>query len=216
MGLMAAPNRGLALERYSRYADRYDRVARASRHMRQRAVEHLALAGGETVLDVACGTGLSFELIEERIGPDGRIIGIDLSPEMLSKAKERIQRHGWQNIELVAGAIEDVEIPVEADACLFVLTHDVMRSPQALENVVRHVKPGGRVATAGAKLAPWWAVPVNVVMGYQARKYITTFEGIKCPWSHLASLVPDLQVESMLLGGAYVAWGTVPPLSGNG
>lgn len=86
-----------------------------------------------------------------------------------------------------------------------------MRSPQALENVVRHVKPGGRVATAGAKLAPWWALPVNAVIGYQARKYITTFEGIRRPWTHLASLVPDLQIESMLWVEPMLLGGRCPP-----
>lgn len=99
---MAASDRQLALERYRRYADRYDRVERPSRGMRERAVERLALNRGEIVLDIARGTGLSFGLIEERIGPDGRLIGIDLSPEMLSKAEERARRHGWRNIQLVA------------------------------------------------------------------------------------------------------------------
>jgi demethylmenaquinone methyltransferase/2-methoxy-6-polyprenyl-1,4-benzoquinol methylase len=43
------------------------------------------LTAGETVIDVACGTGLTFALIEDLIGPDGRVIGMDLSPEMLAK-----------------------------------------------------------------------------------------------------------------------------------
>ena len=67
-------------------------------------------------------------LIERHIGPEERLIGMDLSPEMLSAAAARAGRHGWTNVTLVAGAIEDAEIPAQADASLFVLTHDVMRS----------------------------------------------------------------------------------------
>ena len=205
---MAAPDRRIALERYRRLAPRYDRLTRASRALRRRGVDALGLRGGETVLDVACGTGLSFELLEERIGLDGRIIGIDLSPEMLSEAEARVRRHGWQNVELVEGAVEDVQIAAEADACLFVLTHDVMRSPAALEDLIGHVKPGGRVVSTGAKLAPWWALPVNAYVWFQARRYVTTFEGFGRPWSHLAELLPDLHVQPILLGGAYVASGS--------
>jgi ubiquinone/menaquinone biosynthesis C-methylase UbiE len=206
---VGVPNHRLALERYRRLAPRYDRLTRASRVMRRRAVEALSPSRGQTVLDVACGTGLSFELLEERIGPDGRIIGIDLSPDMLSEAEARVRRHAWRNVELVGGAIEEAQIPAQADACLFVLTHDVMRSPVALENVIGHMKPGGRVVSAGAKLAPWWAVPVNGFVWFQARRYVTTFEGFRRPWSHLATLLPDLRVQPILLGGAYVASGTV-------
>ena len=206
---MGVPNHRLALERYRRLAPRYDRLTRASRVMRRRAIEALSPSRGQTVLDVACGTGLSFELLEERIGPDGRIVGIDLSPDMLSEAEARVRRHGWRNVELVGGAIEEVQIPAHADACLFVLTHDVMRSPAALENVIGHVKPGGRVVSAGAKLTSWWALPVNVYVWFQARRYVTTFEGFRRPWSHLETLIPDVRVQPILLGGAYVASGTV-------
>src|ERR1019366_2112876 len=55
---------------------------------RRRAVDLLALATGASVLDVGCGTGLCFPFIEERIGPTGRLVGLDLWPEALGKAEE--------------------------------------------------------------------------------------------------------------------------------
>ena len=212
---MNGPDAGLARERYRRLAPRYDRLARMSRRLRERAVDRLRLRRGETVFDVACGTGLSFALLEDRVGPEGRIIGLDLSAEMLSEAEDRVRRHAWKNVELVAGDVADMQVPGEADACLFFLTHDVVRSPRAIENVIGHVKPGGRVVAAGAKLAPWWALPVNAYVWLVARRYVTTFEGIKRPWGNLVALVPDLRVESVLLGGAYVASGSVPGRAGD-
>ena len=102
---------------------------------------------------------------------------------------------------------EDARIPEDVDAALFSLTHDVLRSPLALQNVMRSVKQGGRVVAAGAKWASWWVWPVNIGVWYGARQYTTTLEGFFRPWSHLGSYVSDLRLESHLFGTLYVAWG---------
>jgi ubiquinone/menaquinone biosynthesis C-methylase UbiE len=205
---VTGPDRQRALEQYRRRARGYDRLAPVTRRLRERAVDQLLLRPGQTVIDVACGTGLTFALIEERIGPDGLLIGIDLSSDMLANARERVANHGWQNVTLIESAIDDAVISGVADAAVFVLTHDVMRSSQALRNVVNHVRPGGRIAATGAKRAPTWLLPANVFLRYAMRRYTTTMQGFDRPWSILKELVPDLQVTPLLLGGAYVASGT--------
>jgi hypothetical protein len=72
---------------------------------------------------------------------------------MLAKAGERAESACGNNITLIESAIEEAEIPVQADAVLFHFTHDVMRSTLAIENVFRHVKPGGHVVSAGGRQA---------------------------------------------------------------
>nr|WP_281274786.1 methyltransferase domain-containing protein [Arthrobacter crusticola] len=67
---------------------------------RRKAVELLALGPGAQVLDVGCGTGLNFALLQERIGPDGILLGIDRSPGMLRRARRRAERSGWDNVLL--------------------------------------------------------------------------------------------------------------------
>jgi ubiquinone/menaquinone biosynthesis C-methylase UbiE len=205
-----APDRRLALAKYRKLAPTYDRVARPSQRMRRLAVDRLELRRGDVVLDIGCGTGLTFALVEKRIGPEGGLIGVDLSPDMLARARERVEENGWSNVTLVEASVEEAEIPVKVDACVSVLTHDVMRSPRALENVVEHIKPGGRIAVTGAKWAPRWAFPVNAYVGYVARRYVTTFEGFDRPWTRLEELVPGLRVRPILFGGAYLASGEVP------
>jgi demethylmenaquinone methyltransferase/2-methoxy-6-polyprenyl-1,4-benzoquinol methylase len=205
---VSAPDQQLARRKYEQLAPAYDRLVRPAARLRRLAVDRLELKLGDSVLDVGCGTGLSFSLIGERIGPEGRLIGVDLSPDMLAKARERVERHGWGNVTLVESAVEDADIPEGIDACISVLTHDVMRSPVALSNVVRRLKPGGRIVVTGAKWSSRWALPVNAYVWWVARRYITTFEGFRHPWSHLQSLVPDLRVEPLFFGGAYVASGT--------
>lgn len=204
-----APDRELAREKYSRIAATYDRLGRIrlAEAVRREAVDRLELRPGDIVIDVACGTGLSFPLIEERIGAQGKLIGVDLSAEMLQKAQDRVVKAGWQNVTLIESPVEEADVPVEADAVFFHFTHDVMRNPAALENIFRHSKPGARVVSAGSKRAPWWNVPANVVMWRISRRYITTFEGFARPWSHLKRLVPNLRVRPTLFGAGYIAWG---------
>lgn len=178
--------------------------------MRRLAVKRLELKPSQTVLDIGCGTGLTFALLERRIGPEGRIVGVDLSGDMLAVARTRVQAAGWSNVTLIEASAEEAEIPFQVDTAISVLTHDVMRSRRALENIVRHTRPGGRIAVTGAKWAPRWAVPVNAYVRHIARQYVTTFEGFDRPWSLLQELVPNLQARPILLGGAYVAWSALP------
>jgi len=76
---------------------------------RRRAVEYLNPQPGDTVVDVGCGTGLCFPLLMERIGPVGQLIGVDVSSEMLYRAKERVKRAGWTNVQLVHSDIAKYE-----------------------------------------------------------------------------------------------------------
>src|SRR3954451_4947741 len=153
----AAPDPLLARERYRAVARSYDVRTAAGMPYRRATVQRLAARPGELIIDVGCGTGLNFAQLEAVIGPRGRLIGIELCPQMLAAARARVQRHGWANVELIEGRAEDVELPVStADAALFCGVHDVMRSPTAIENMLGHLRNDGRVVAGGPKWAPWW------------------------------------------------------------
>jgi demethylmenaquinone methyltransferase/2-methoxy-6-polyprenyl-1,4-benzoquinol methylase len=83
------------------------------------------LKSGEVVLDVGCGSGLSFSILEEGVGHKGSIIGIDQSPEPLALARTLVEQSGWENVTLINSAVEDAQIPMTADAALFSFTHDI-------------------------------------------------------------------------------------------
>jgi len=194
-------NRGSALERYRRMAPVYDRGDVGFDALRRRAVSLLRLVRGDHVIDVGCGTGLSLPLLRQDIGPEGRVIGVDQSPEMLAVARRKVTTERWLNVSLIEAPVEEADIPVQADAALFALSHDIIRNQKALQNVVRHLKPGGRVAVVGLKWARWWAFPISVYQWYAYREGMTTFEGLGRPWSHLQHLVPSLRaVDCVLLG----------------
>jgi ubiquinone/menaquinone biosynthesis C-methylase UbiE len=203
------PDRTAAIDQYRRAAPAYDRHMRPFARWQRMAVERLELRPGDTVIDVACGTGLTFGLLEEAVGPGGSIVGVDLSAEMLAQARERTRDAGWENVTLIEAAVEEAEIDVLADAALFSFTHDVLQSPTAVANVVTHLRPGGRVASVGAKLAGGWSPIVNYFVRRAARPYMTSLGGLDRPWRELEKYVGELNRRSLALGGAYVAWGPV-------
>jgi trans-aconitate methyltransferase len=140
---------------YSRRARDYDGLTRAFERFRRIIVEALPLCPGDVVLDVGCGTGLCFRMLQDKVGPHGRIVGIDASPDMVAVARERVAHHGWRNVTIVQSPIAEAHIPVTADAALFCAVHDILRSPPALQRVVDSLRPGARVAAGGGK----WAAP---------------------------------------------------------
>jgi len=110
---------------YRKMAKHYDVTSRLypapgypQRAQRRRAVQALGLHAGDIVIDVACGTGLNFPLIEEAIGPSGRLLGVDLTDAMLARAQDRIHSHGWSNVTLVQADAAAFDFPAGADAIL--------------------------------------------------------------------------------------------------
>lgn len=160
------------------------------------------------MLDVACGTGVCFPLLEEHVGHSGRIIGVELSPDMLALARRRVEDAGWTNVTLIQTSMETVTLPVRWDAALFHFTQDVLRSRAALANIFSQARDGARVAAAGTKLFPWWLGPLNVYVRLANRNYMTTSDGLRRPWNLLQrDYVPDLRVEPVWLGASYIASG---------
>jgi ubiquinone/menaquinone biosynthesis C-methylase UbiE len=211
---MNGPDRDQALVKYRKVAPRYDARTRFYARYGGIAVERLALTRGDRVVDVACGTGANFKYLIERVSPAGQVVGVDLSPDMLEVARARVRRHGWSNVSLVEAAVEEAELPGQLDGALFSLTHDVLQSQPAVDNVVHHLRPGGRIATFGAKQPQRFRRLLWPVVRRIADRYVTTFESIDQPWRLLQRQLADLRVREVLWGCAYLAWGTVSGSSG--
>lgn len=107
-----------ALDHYRTLAPRYDHYTPRINKVRARAIAALGLRAGETVLDAGCGTGWCLPMIGERIGPAGRIIAFDPSPEMLALARARLPAHG-PSVELLRATGEDVVLPAATSTKLY-------------------------------------------------------------------------------------------------
>jgi precorrin-6B methylase 2 len=210
----AAPDRARARADYGAMAHSYELRTVSGDQWRREIVTKLAPRAGEVILDIGCGTGRNFEQIHQWMGPTGRLIGIDQSPEMLARAHALVQRHGWDNVELVEAGAEELAIRERADAVILCAVHDVMRSPAALANVLLHVREGGRIVAGGAKWASWrrsGGVSLNLSTWRLNRDCVSTFEGFRQPWTRLQAIITDVQVEEMYFGGGYIASATIPP-----
>ena len=205
------PDARRAIERYRTHAEGYDASAARTMRLRLRTIAALRLRRGDSVLDVACGTGLSFPRLVAAVGREGRVAGVELSPDMARRARERIARAGWVNVTLIEAAAEDAALIGPFDALLFNFTHDVLQSPAALVHLFAVAAPGARVAASGSKLLPRWLEPANVLVRRINAPYLTTFAGLRRPWQQLAEYVPDLDVRAALWGAGYVAHGRYRP-----
>lgn len=188
----------------------YDLQLAPYEFIRRHAVERLQLLPGQCVLDLGCGTGMSLGLLQHAVGPKGRVVAVDQSPEMIALARSRVQLEGWDNVELICAAVEDAALPEQADAAFFHLVHDILQSPHAVEHVLNHLKPGARIAATGLKWTAPWLAPWNALVGLFAAQSITNFDHLAVPWQPLLDHGAELQVESVLMGTLYVASGTAP------
>jgi demethylmenaquinone methyltransferase/2-methoxy-6-polyprenyl-1,4-benzoquinol methylase len=198
-----------AIARYREHVANYDASCKRTQPLRRETVAKLRLQPGDTVLDVGSGTGMSFELLVPRVGEAGRVIGVELSPDMMRLARDKVRTHDWGTVDLLESSVEQADIVGPIDAVLCFYTHDVLRSEAALTTIFSRARSGARVAVAGMKLFPWYLAPLNVYALAKAHPYMTTFQGLAAPWRVLERWVPDLAWRPTQLGMGYIAWGTV-------
>jgi SAM-dependent methyltransferase len=205
---------GGLLPAYAEHATCYEQRTRSYQDWRRQVVDLLPLRGGDVVLDVGCGTGLCFPLLQARVGAGGTIVGIDESPQMLAVAHRQAQDHAWHNVTLLASSVEQAPIPVTADAAVFCAVHDILQSPAALHTVFSHLRPGAWVAAGGGKWAPWWMGPLNLFVLATHQPYVRDFRGFDRPWRLLEGFLEGLRVTEVAFGSGYLALGRTRTITG--
>ena len=154
---------------YSKRSKRYDSVVKIFDLFssmgfdipawREAAIRDLHLKPGDTVIDMGCGTGLTFPSLYQKVGPTGRIIGIDISADMLDQAQELVAENGWTNVELTAIDISQYVFPVKADGILstFALIL-VPNAGQVVSQACQALKPGGRISLLDMAWPENWSI----------------------------------------------------------
>ncbi len=124
---------------------------------RKKAVQALNLQRGDTVVEIGCGTGLNFPLLQQAVGPEGKIIGTDITDAMLAQAQERVEENGWSNVELVQtdAALFDFPTGVDGIISTFALTL-VPEFDKVIQNGSEALAAGGRWVILDFKLPSSW------------------------------------------------------------
>jgi ubiquinone/menaquinone biosynthesis C-methylase UbiE len=209
------------IETYRKKAKHYDITSRLypipgypQRAQRLRAIQALGLRPGDTVVEIACGTGLNFPLIERAIGLDGRIIGVDLTDAMLAQAQNRIETNGWRNISLVQADAAEFDFPTEADAILS--TYALTQVPECAD-VIAHgagaLSGGGRWVVLDLKApdnVPRWVEQLGIALG---RPFGSIDEWVaRRPWESIRAAMretlADLSWAELFFGTAFLAAGS--------
>jgi len=217
------------IETYRKKAKHYDVTSRLypapgypQRSQRLRAVQALGLRAGDSVIDIACGTGLNFPLIEEVIGPGGRIVGVDLTDAMLAQAQERIAANGWGNVSLVQSDAADFDFPAGTDAILS--TYALSQVPGCAA-VITHgaaaLSAGGRLAVLDLKVpgrTPQWLAQLGTAM---VRPFAAIDEWMtRRPWETIRAgmqeELADLAWTELCFGTAFLAAGSRGPGTSGG
>jgi len=124
-------------------------------------VEHAGLQAGHTVLDLGSGAGLDVFVAREEVGENGHVIGVDMTAEMIAKARQNTEQSGFENVEFRLGEIE--HLPVRSDSTDVVISNCVLNlvpdKKRAFAEIFRVLKPGGHFCisdiVSSQKLPEW-------------------------------------------------------------
>ena len=205
------------IETYRKRARHYDITSQLYSPQwayRRRAVQALRLRSGDNVVEIACGTGLNFPLIEQEVGPEGRIVGVDLTDAMLAQAQHRTQTNGWSNVSLVQADAAEFEFPTGVDAILATYPHALLpKSAQVITHGAAALSAGGRWVVLDLKVPdnlPRWLAQLGITtVGRRAslEEWI-----VRRPWEAIRvamrGTLDEVSWTELFFGCAYLAVGS--------
>ncbi len=181
--------------------------------LRREAVKRLDLKRGDLVVDIGCGTGLNFALLQEAIGPEGRIIGVDLTDAMLEQARRRVAKAGWKNVELVQADAASYAFPSQVNGMLatFALTF-IPQAKLVIQNGSRALAPFGRWVVLDMAWPLWFH---HLLFFLRLSHYGITEEVVRrrpwqTVWSTMRQSLIEVERQPFWMGFFYLAWGKQP------
>lgn len=176
---------------------------------RKRAVEALNLKRGDTVVEIGCGTGLNFSLLEQAVGAEGKIIGVDLTDSMLAQARKRVESNGWSNVELVHENAAAFQFPSGVDGIISTLALTLVPEfDKVIQNGCTALKPGKRWVILDLKMPSnrlAFLAPLAILI---TRPFGVTKElAERHPWESIERHLKNTTLTEFYGGFAYLATG---------
>ena len=194
---------------YDRDIALYKLLGFRERRYRVAAIEALRLNRGDVVVDLGCGNGRNFGQLEAGLGLEGRLIGVDLTEEMLAGARGRADAAGWNNVELVQCDATKYEFPenVAAIMCTFAIIH-MPEVDAIIRRAAASLRPGGRLVILGMKEPTAWPRWMVRVLLWLTRPYGVSAEYLRRrPWESVASHLRVVGFREFYWGLIYLSVG---------
>lgn len=201
---------------YRKRAKRYDYtihlyrlIGLNIRRYQKNAVKALDLQRGDVVVEVGCGTGLNFSLLRQSIGPEGKVIGIDLNEAMLAMARGRAEKNGWKNIELLRTDAASFVFPPGVGG--IISTFALTLIPE-FDKIVRHsseaLLPGRLCVILEPKVPSNRLAMLAPLLVALSRPYGVSLEMTKRhPWESMEKYFNTTSVTQFYGGFVYIATG---------
>ena len=179
---------------------------------RRKAVRALRLKPGETVVEIGCGTGLNFALLREKVGPEGRIIGVDLTPEMLAEAQKRIRRNGWANVFLVRSDAVAYTFPERTNGIISTFAITLMPEyDRIIQKGAEALSSGSRFVVLDFKKSDKWPMWLIKLFVFITKPYgVSLDQADRHPWESIEKHLTPVHFEELYFGGAYISVGEAP------
>ncbi len=177
---------------------------------RKKAVAALELHSGDTVVEICCGTGLNFTLLQRIVGPGGRIIGVDMNDAMLARARDRVMKRGWRNVTLVQSDAAAYQFPEKVNGIISTFGLTLVPAFDAvIRDGTRALVRGGRWVVCDMKLpANRLSVLATLGVGLTRPFAVSTDLATRHPWESIRRHTGNLRMQELYGGFAYVAGGT--------
>ena len=202
---------------YRRTARFYDaavwmyRLTGVTRH-RELAVEALRLKPGDTVVDLGCGTGLNLAFLRTAVGTSGRVIGVDLTDAMLERARGRVARAGWENVEFVEADMREYPLPAGVNGVLSTFALEMVpEHEEMIRRVADSLPAAGRMAVYGVKHPdrwPQWAIQLGIWLN-RPFGVSSEYAAIR-PWESVRRHLREIEYREFYAGAAYLCVGEAP------
>jgi SAM-dependent methyltransferase len=156
---------------YSGAAADYERAGAKYWNFSPATIDLAGPRPGESVLDVACGPASGLLLAAERVGPGGRVVGVDYAEGMVEIAREKVRKAGLANVEVVQGDMTALPYAAEFDVVMCVLGIFFLDDmPMAAAKLWSHVRPGGRLAITTIGFDVWRPMLERFVIAVQQQR----------------------------------------------
>jgi len=152
---------------------------------------------------------LYFSLLKSTVGPEGKIIGVDITDRMLQQAEERVVRNGWANIDLVKSDAAEFRFPQDVDG--IISTFAITLCPEfdkVILNGCKSLKPGRRWVILDLKMPDNWLSFFTPLFIFLSRPFGVTEDLItRHPWESLNKYFKNFTMTELYKGVAYIAVG---------